>query len=259
MILTPIKYKNSLFAATLLLFVATACSTSERAVSFEDMSAASISADSLISRIPDYSHDLNTVSGSGRALVSQPGGSERVTVEFYSDRNKSLLKVRGTGGIEGGQILADRDSVLIYNRVDNYAEKVSTAQSSGSSVGSIASVNIVELFNYTFSSDDVADIYEDDRYYAVLLTNSATVLISKEEGWIREADQSAVGDRLGYSRIIYEGYAQIEGFHLPRKITIFSSDGQSRATFLVQQLDVNGLLPPLEIDLPEDIPVYRQK
>lgn len=244
------------FVAVSALFAA-ACSSSKSMLSFQDMEPASITADSLDSLIPDYQKNLHSLSGNGRAIVSQPGNSDRVTIEFYSDREQSLLIFRAGIGVEGGQILVDRDSMLIYNRVDNYAEKMSTSQSSGSSVGSIASVNIVELFNYTFNKSSIANIYEDERYYAIEFNNSATALISKKEGLVLEVDQTGADEILGYSKIIYEGYAQIDGFYLPRKITIFSNDGRSRATFLVQKLDVNSILPPLEIDMPADIPIYR--
>lgn len=220
------------------------------------MEESDISADSVISMIHDYSSVMETLSGRGRAIVSQPGSSDRVTVQFHSNRDTSLLTVRNNVGIEGAEILVNSDSLLIYNKVDNYAEKASLRQSNMSSVGSIASVNMIDLFNFTFASGDVKNIFENENVYGVVLQNSAVVSVSKRDGLIQEVIQPPETEA-AYSRIIYEGYAEIRGFYLPRKITIFSSDGDSRATFLVQQLEVNGNLPSLDIELPQDIPVYR--
>lgn len=239
-----------------LTLIITGCSTSST-VSVEDMDEASISADSLISLIPNYSRGLETLAGTGRAMVSQPGSSDRVTVQFYSDRDRSLLTVRSSGGIEGAQILIDSDSLLIYNKVDKVAEKASLRQSNLSSVGSIASVNMLDLFNFTFSASDIEAIYEDENNYGVVLESSATATLSKSNGLIQQVTQPPGTEEAAYSKIIYEGYAEIRDFYLPRKITIFSGDGDSRATFLVQQLEVNEALPPLEIVLPDDIPIYR--
>ncbi|MEX0904178.1 MAG: DUF4292 domain-containing protein [Balneolaceae bacterium] len=239
------------------VFLLAGCSPSGSVLSIDDMDRSAISADSLVSIIPDYSRDLETLSGRGRAMISQPGGSDRVTLQFYSDRNTSLLTVRNSVGIEGAQILVDSDSLLIYNKVDNYAEKASLRQSNLSSVGSIASVNMLDLFNFTVSAPDIRSIYENDRNYGVQLQSGATLSLAKPEGLILEVNQPPDAEETAYNRIIYESYAEIQGFYLPRKITIFSSDGKSRATFLVQQLEANESLPPLTIQLPEDIPVYR--
>ena len=60
-----------------------------------------------------------------------------------------------------------------------------------------------------------------------------------------------------YSRIIYESYGELNGFTLPRKITIFSADGDSRVVFLVRSLEVNPNKLDLEIDIPNDIVIQR--
>lgn len=251
---------NSLKLLSLLLFSAIllyGCGTPRTATDFEDLETALITPDSLVSLIPDYGEQLHTITGSGRALVSEPGNSERVTVQFHSDREKSLLTIRTSIGIEGGQILIDRDSLLIYNKVDNIAQKVSPERSRLSSVGSIASLNMLDLFNFRVEREEIDRIFVDGGSYIVLLQNRATVEVDRSSGHVLRVDRSLSDPPVPYKSIEYEGYAEISGFQLPRKITIFSGDGQSRATFLVQQLHVNGKLPPLTIELPEDIPIQR--
>lgn len=245
-----------LIAASIILI--SGCSTSRPGVSTEGMEPSSLTPSELASLIPDYSDDLQTIRGSGRVIVSEPGNSDRATLEFSSDRMKSLITIRSGVGIQGGQVLIGPDSLLIYNRVDNYAEKVSLEESRLSGIGSLASVNLLDLVHFTFRAEDVARISENQEYYAAYLKNSAVLTISKADGWIVDVEvQQPENETLPYSRVQYEGYAEIEGFHLPRKITIFSSDGSSRATFLVQRLEVNRELPPLDIELPDDIPIYQ--
>lgn len=240
----------------LVIILLAGCSTSQPFLS-EDLAESELTSSELMSMIPDYRESLNTIKGNGRAIVSEPDGSDRVTLQFQSNRDESLITVRTSVGVEGGQIYVDRDSLLIYNRVDRIAEKVPLAMSSQSSVGSIASLNMLDLFNFTFDADNINRIYEDSDSYVALLQNNSRIFIEKSAGRITEVVHSESYENAPYSRIEYEGYAEIEEFYLPRKITIFSRDGQSRATFLVQQLEVNETLPRLGIDLPEDIPIYR--
>lgn len=244
-----------LSAFTLFAVLFTSCGTTHTATDVADMDPSSLSAADLTQFMPDYSSSLQTLTGSGRAIVSEPDGSERVTLQFQSGREASLITIRTSVGIEGGQILVDTDSLLIYNKVDNYAEKVSLQQSNLTSIGSLASLNMLDLFNFQVNENDIREVFENQNYYLAVLNDDARVTVRKSDGLVKEVVQTR-GDA-AYSRIEYEGYARIDDFYLPRKITIFSTDGTSRATFLVQRLDVNNSLPPLEIDLPDDIPIYR--
>ena len=250
------QYRTVLIGIGFLLML-TACSTTEELTAVEEMERAAITADELALFVPDYREELLTLSGSGRAIVSEPGNSDRVTLQFQSNRNESLINVRTSAGIEGGQIFVDSDSLLIYNRVDRIAEKVPLHQGKLSSVGSIASVNMIDLFNFTLETNEIEEIYEDSHSYVAVLHNRAMVTISKISGLIQEVVHANTNQQAPYSRIEYEGYAEIEQFQLPRRITVISSDGRSRATLLVQSLEINVTLPELGIDLPDDIPVYR--
>lgn len=240
-----------------LLLIVSACSTTGGLTTFEDLEPADLTADELVALVPNYSETLLTISGSGRAIVSEPGNSERVTLQFQSNRNESLITVRNSVGIEGGQIYVDTDSLLIYNRIDRIAEKVPLRDGRLSSVGSIASINILDLINFTFEAADVEQIYDDRDTFVALLTNRTVLNISKADGTILEVVHAIENYNAPYSRIEYDGYGTIEGFRLPRRITIYSRDGESRAALLVQRLDVNTELPELSIVLPDDVPINR--
>lgn len=241
----------------LFLLFMISCSSSGELVEDKNLNEADISVNELLEAVPNYRESLQTITGRGRAIVSEPGNSERVTLQFLSNRNESLITVRTSVGIEGGQIFVDSDSLLVYNRVDKFAEKVPLNQGKLTSVGSIASVNMLDLFNYTFLESDVSGLFESNDMYVALLVNEVRVQVSKESGRVLEVNVPEGNRTVPYSRIIYEGYGEIEGFQLPRKITIFSQDGESRATLLVQNLEINEELPELGIELPEDIPIYR--
>lgn len=254
--MNPINRNTNLLAIfTLLLF--SACSSTEVFTGIEDLEFADITAEELTALIPDYSDELITITGSGRAIVSEPGNSDRVTIRFQANRNEGLINVRNSAGIEGGQIYVDKDSLTIYNRIDKIAEKVSIHQGNLTSVGSLASVNLIELFNYTFDTNEIDRIYDDGDQFVVLLTNQALVRVIKRSGFIHSVVHATNGQSAPYSRIDYDGYAQINSFQLPRRITIYSIDGDSRAALLVQQLELNGELPELGIDLPDDVILQR--
>lgn len=251
-----LKYISLQIIVAFTIFLLIGCSTSKDMFVLDDMKLSERSVNDVLTQLPDYKESLQTISGSGRTIVSEPGGNERVTVRFQSNRNESLLNVRNSLGIEGGQIYVDRDSLLIFNRIDKFAEKVAIREGKLTSVGSIASMNMLDLFNYTLNSSDVAQIYEDSDHIALLLTDQSYVVIPKSNFQIKEVVH-ANPDEAPFSRIEYDGYAEIDGFILPRRITVYSSDGQSRAALLVQNLELNAELPNLTITIPDDIPIYR--
>jgi hypothetical protein len=245
-----------LYLSVFLIFIVS-CSTQREIAGMEDLAQADISVEELMDMIPDYRNELTTISGSGRALVSEPGNSERVTIQFQSNRRESLILVRNNVGIEGGQIYVDSDSLLIYNRLDRKAEKIPLREGRLSSVGSIASINILDLVNYTLNSTDIYEIFEDRNYYTVILQNRSRITVNKTDGLIYEVVHTTDYFDAPYSKIEYAGYARINGFLLPRRITIYSRDETSKATLLVQRLEVNMELPELSISIPDDIPILR--
>lgn len=244
-----------ILAGLTLLFLYS-CRSSAPLLDLKDLEPADLPAEEILDNIPDYRRTLTSVSGIGRAIVSEPDNSERVSVQFQSSRRESLIKVRNSLGIEGGQIYVDSDSLLIYNRIDHYAEKVPLHESRLTKIGAIASVNILELLNYTEDPQNVASTYQSEDYFVLLMKNGSYIQVDKTSGVITEVIHMSNPDA-PYSRIEYAGYSDVNGFRLPRRITIYSRDGQARAALLVQRIETNVSLPPLQINLPDDIPVIR--
>lgn len=248
---------NRLPALIIFVFLSgiiVSCSTKTVIDERDDYRESSLSADSLYQLISDYSDTLLRISGKGRAIVSQKNGSDRVTIEFHSNRKASLLNIRSGVGIEGGQVLVKDDSVLVYNKVDKYARKEPVSEGGGSDIGSLASVNLIELLDFKVEKNEITTVLENETFYVGIMGDSGRFYLEKETGLVREVLWHQGSP---YRQIIYDGYAKLNGFELPRKISIFSADGNSKVLFLVQNLNVNTELPELTIDLPENIPVTR--
>jgi outer membrane biogenesis lipoprotein LolB len=232
------------------------CSSSRELNAPEEMEPSDKSAETIVQRLPDYRDSLSTLEGSGRAIVSEPDNSERVTVQFRSNREESRLSIKNSMGIEGGEIYVAHDSLLVYNKVDKFAEKVSVNEGKQTSVGSMASMNILDLFNFTVDVTEVEGVYEDADTFVLFLRDGSYVRIKKESSLVEEVvRRGAEGASIG--RIEYEGYANLDGFMMPRRITVYSSDGTSRAVLIVQSLEINTELSDLALTIPEDIPIYR--
>lgn len=232
------------------------CSSSRELSAPEEMELSGESAEMIVQNMPDYRESLHTLQGSGRAIVSEPDNSERVTVQFRSNREESRLSIKNSVGIEGGEIYVDRDSLLVYNKVDKFAEKVSLTEGKQTSVGSLASMNILDLFNFTVDASEVESVFEDAESFVLLLQDDSFVRLRKETYLVEEVVRRGVeGASIG--RIEYDGFAELEGFMMPRRITVYSSDGTSRAVLIVQSLEINRELPDLTLTIPEDIPIYR--
>lgn len=242
----------------ILFLIASGCRSSS-SLSADEMTfhRSDITPEELVSMVPDYSEQLHSIQGDGRAIVSEPGNSERVSVRFFSSREESLIFVRNSAGIEGGQIYLDTDSLTIYNRVDRIAEKVPLNRSDRSSVGSLASLNLLKLFNYSVSSHDLSEIFENEYYFQAVTFDDALITISKRNGTVVSVAHANNDPNAPYSRIEYEGYSLHDSFFLPGRITVTGSDEKSRVTLMVRRLEVNNQLPDLELTIPENVPLLR--
>ena len=211
----------------------------------------------VINQLPDYSDDLQSVKGKGRAIVSEPGNTERVTIRFASNQQKSLVTIRNGIGIEGGQLLTDGDTLLIYNKVDKYARKLPVQGTSLNRINRLASLNILDMLNYSVKETDITEFLENETLYQLRLRSGSKVYIDKSSHTIRKIIQPS-SSNLPYSKIEYDAYTLIEGFTLPRRISIFGPEGDSKVALQLTALELNPKLDVLTIELPDDIPIYYE-
>lgn len=252
------KEKSLLIIITIcygLLFLS-AC-TSTQKLSETDYHSSSKDVEQIVDQLPNYSETLKTAEGKGRAIVSEPGNTERVTLIFASNRNKSHVTVRNSIGIQGGQLLTDGDTLLVYNKVDKYARKIPVRGGELDHINRLASLNILDILSYTIRSEDVQNVLENDQSFQLLLTTGTKVFINKESHYIDEITQPE-DTELPYSKIQYEGYTEINDYMLPRRITIFGADKKSKIALQLSNLELNSTIDSLTIQLPDDIRIYHQ-
>lgn len=247
--------RPSLFIIVFAGMILSACSSAKPVVE-GDYTRSSLTNEEAVAGIPNYSEELTSLEGKGRALVSEPGNSDRVTIDFQANQELSLLTIQNRIGIEGGQMLVDQDSILIYNRLDKIAQKISIYDGRMTSLNELASINILDLINFKVTQEEVRAVFESNKFVQLRLKNGTRVFVDKEQALVREVEQTG-RITAPYSKIIYESYGELNGFTLPQKITIFSADGDSRVVFLVRSLRVNPKNLQLDIDIPNNIVIQR--
>lgn len=236
--------------------VITACS-GPRIIEEDDFRSSDVSADSLVRQMPIYSNSLRTLEGKARAVVSEPENTERVRINFSSNRSKSLVTVRNSLGIEGGKLLTDGDTLLIYDKIEKFARKIPVRGANLDRINRLASLNILDMINYTVRTDNVRSVQENRNFYLLLLHSGTNIYLHKDTYLVAQVEEP-VDSELPYSKILYNGYDTISEFILPRRITIFGSEGDSKIDLQLTALDLNPELDSLAIELPDDITVYRQ-
>lgn len=234
-----------------------ACTPSkELSESPESLYPISETIDEIVEKIPNYSSTLVSVKGRGRALVSEPGNSDRVTVSFEADTIFSLFEFKNRIGIEGGKMLVDPDSILIYNKIDKQAEKMSINNGRMTNLNELASINLLDLLNFKIEASDVEQMLQSDTEYVLGFNNKGIAQINKKTGTVNLVEQSVLSG-LPYSSIRYENYTELKGYTLPGKITIFSTDKRSKVVFQIRSLEVNPGDLELALDIPENISIIR--
>lgn len=231
--------------------------TGTKELSKNNYQASPLSATQITSQLPDYQSALNSLKGKGRAIVSEPGNTERLTIRFSSNRSKSLVTIRNGIGIEGGKLLTDGDTLLVYNKVDKFARKIPIRGGNLNRINKLASLNILDMINYSVAANKVAKVLENESHYQLQLTSGTKIYVDKQEGVVRQVVQSP-NSPLPYSKITYGAYSSVKGFTLPRRISIFGAEKKSKVALQLTGLDLNPPLGDLIIKIPDDIPVYHQ-
>lgn len=113
------------------------------------------------------------------------------------------------------------------------------------------------MLNYSVKKEDVEQFLENDILYLLQLKTGTKAYINKNSQTIQQIVQPASAD-LPYSKIEYEAYASIEGFTLPRRISIFGPEGKSKIALQLTALELNPTLETLKIEFPDDIPIYHE-
>ncbi len=258
--MTLIVRKSYLYLFLLSIILVQACQSTKH---ISDESSGSMyhkskeNPETVLHSIPDYTNQLRTISGKAKVIVSQPGNVERGTIFFNSDRKQTLFTFKNGLGIEGGQLYFDRDSVLVYNRIDKYARKMSLLGYSYVYLNGIEPINPLDLISPPLNQKKVKSLSENDSFYRITFHDGTRVIINKNTHLIKKITYSE-GLAINYTTIIFDGYAELNNYELPRKIQILSSDKKSNIFLLIQSLEVNPKNLTFSIKLPAHISIERQ-
>ena len=116
--------------------------------------------------------------------------------------------------------------------------------------------NLLDLMNFKIEAKDVERILQSDTEYVLGFYNKGIARINKKNGTVSYVEQ-ARSSGLPYSSLQYESYGIIDGYKLPRKITILSADRNSQVVFQIRTLEINPSKLSLGIDIPNDIIIER--
>lgn len=199
---------------------------------------------------------ITSLDGRANVQVSEPGNSERLSVSFRSDREQSLLTLRNNLNIEGGRIYSDPDSVIIYNRLEETAHKMSHADASWYYLNGIAAINLLQILHPITHPDQISGIFENEAYYLVETHRDERHYIEREHMVLRRTDRT-VYHQEAYSTFEFDNYADIAGFQVPRRIRILSYDEKSNIFFVIRALEINPSELEFDPNIPGDIEIIR--
>ncbi len=207
-------------------------------------------------RYAEKNNTLSAISGRAAVQISEPGHTERANIRFRSDRNQSLLLISNNLGIEGGRIYSDPDSVIIYNRIEEVAHKMSHEDAAWFYLNGIGAMNLIRMLHPITEPGEIEDIYESDDYYLVFTRHGEQHYISRDRMTLRRTERRTHHPE-AYSTFNFDNFAEIEGFRLPRRIQILSSDEKSNIFLVIRALEVNPSELEFDPGIPGDIELIR--
>ncbi|MEX0927984.1 MAG: DUF4292 domain-containing protein [Balneolales bacterium] len=254
-----LSLNNSHIAATpilLLLAVLSGCAPTAVVVDDQDYRVTELSAARIMDQIPNYDPPLTAVEGRARAQISRPGESERATVYFTSDRESSLLRIRNQLGMEGGRVLSRQDSVTLYNRIDEYAQRFSVEDAQYYYMNGMMAMNLVEILNPDLRLFEVRRVFASEDQYMLVMDDGTRLFLDRDELFITRIEYPAQSPG-EFSIFIFRDHAMISGYQLPRRVQILSLDQESNIFLLIRSLEVNPSNLDFDLELPEEIHLER--
>lgn len=240
----------------LLLLVAAGCRTTVQTIEMGELRPSDLSAADVVKLTNGESPELERISGTGRLLISQPGGSDRISISFQALEDRALYEFRSRIGVDGGRLFVDEDSIQIWDKMENIVQIVSRENPNLTPLSSLATLSLPDLFQVRLMAGQIEQVREDETHLNVTLQSGATLIVEKATGTVLELHRTGEARAL-YDRAVFELHREQGAFRLPGKITIFGQGGETRLTLLLRNLTPNPDLPPLKLDLPSDIRIER--
>lgn len=238
------------------LFVA--CNSTQNLIADlnEELTDASISPKEIATKIPNYTGHLKSVKGKTRAVISEPGNSDRVTIDFEANEAQNVLTIKNRVGIEGGKIWVDQDSLLIYDKTNKLAQKIAIKDDNSSIINDFATINILDLLNFKVAANQINTVKQSSKEYVLFLKSGTTIRMDKATFLIKKVTE-APSSTMPYSEIEYDGYSNLDDYTFPRKIVIFSRDKKAKIALQILNLTANPNKLNFNIDIPANIAIDR--
>lgn len=197
-----------------------------------------------------------SISGRATAQMSEPGNTERFMLRFQSDHSHSLLTLTNTLNIEAGRIYSDTDSVIVYNRIEKEAHKMSHADAAFFYLNGMSTFNLIEMMHPLRDKEEIRRIFENKQYYRVETKDGRYLYIERESMRLKRTEQIAASPD-GYQIFEFEQYIRMEGYVLPRHIRLLSSSEKSIIFLVIRALDLNPKLDEPDPGIPDNISLIR--
>ncbi len=245
------------FLVALLLLAAAACSPPEiMLLETGTFEPSDIDKHDFYEQYVAGNRSLISLSGRANVQVSEPGNTKRLTVSFQSDRRESLMTLRNNLGIEGGRIYSNPDSVIIYNRLEDIAHKMSHEDATWFYLNGVAAMNLLQLLDPISEPEHIHRIFENDTFYLVETDQGDRHYFEKDQLVLRRTDRKVYQPE-AYSTFQFDNFVDIEGFRLPRRLQILSYDEKSNIFLVIRALDINPANLEFDPNIPGDIEIDR--
>lgn len=218
----------------------------------------SLSSERITDILPQLQNQArpSVLEGRARVQLSTPQERERVIVTFTADKYQTVLRIRNNLGIEGGRMLIDQDSVLIYDRIESSAWKVSREEGDMFFIQDISAINIMDILYPDFSEGFRTRIHESEHSYLLRSQSGKQYIIRKENYQLQKVifpdDQF-----LTWTEFIFSDFQDHDMFQYPSRVQILSSDRKSNIFMLIQNIDFEPSNPDFSLGIPDHISVER--
>jgi outer membrane biogenesis lipoprotein LolB len=202
-------------------------------------------------------NNLSSVQGRARVQFSSPGVSERGIAEFKADKNNMQVSIRNNLGIEGGNVLVDSDSVLLYYNLDRVAWKFSIEDYEAMpDISMKLPLNLLAVIRPMVDEDDIASVHENANSYLLTLDDGSELIIDRQTRLPNLVRYNTdIPDR--FSEFTYESYSRLNGITLPRRILAVTKDRNNRIRLDVTELQVNPTNLRFSLNIPNGVPIFR--
>jgi hypothetical protein len=168
-----------------------------------------------------------------------------------------LVNIRNNLGIEGGNVLVDSDSVLLYYSLDKVAWKFSIEDyESMSDISLKLPLNLMSVLKPTVEEDDISSVQENASSYLLTLDDGSELVLDRQSrlpSMVRY--KTDIPDR--FSEFTYESYSRLDGISLPRRVQAITNDRVNRIRFDVIDLKVNPANLQFTLNIPNGVPIFR--